>query len=90
MSELYANYIRDVVYMIRERAAQAMKENQSKPSALNEGRELAFREVLSVMQNQADVFQIPREAVCLDGFDPLSGRVDPPEPQSRDEEGHVS
>ncbi len=36
------------------------------------GRALAYTEVLSLMQSQADSFQIPREVLALDGFDPVS------------------
>lgn len=78
MSNRYASYIRDVVYLLRERTAQAAIENRASGSAFDEGREAALREVLSVMQNQADVFGIRRDEICLDGFDALFGRVEPP------------
>ena len=81
MNNLYANYIRDIVYLLRERAAKATKENEAGASQLNEGREFAFRELLATMQNQADIFGIPREEICLDGFEPLTGALDPPRPR---------
>jgi len=81
MNSAYANYIRDVVYLLRERAAKAANENQEGESPFNEGREAAFREVLAMMQNQADVFGVPKDEVCLDGFDALVGAVDPPKPR---------
>lgn len=80
MNNPYASYIRDIVYLLRERTAQAARENQASGSPFNEGREAALREVLSMMQNQADIFGVPRDEICLDGFEALVGPVDPPKP----------
>jgi hypothetical protein len=81
MSSANADYMRDIVYLLRERGAKAAKENRARDSAFNEGREAAFREVLALMQNQADVFGVPRQEICLDGFDALAGSLDPPKPR---------
>jgi hypothetical protein len=77
MSSVYAEYLRDIVYLLRERGANAAKECRANESLFNEGREVAFREVLSMMQNQADVFGVPRNEICLSGFDALVDPLDP-------------
>lgn len=81
MSSAYAGYIRDVVYLLREKAAEIASENQRNESPFDEGREAAYREVLAIMQNQADVFGVPKNKICLDGFDALVGAVGPPRPR---------
>jgi hypothetical protein len=81
MSSANGDYIRDIVYLLRERGAKVTKENRARDSAFNEGREAAFREVLALMQNQADIFGVPRQDICLDGFDALVGPLDPPKPR---------
>lgn len=83
MDNSYANYLRDIVYLLRERTARTAKENMASSSAFNEGREAALREVLAMMQNQADIFGIPRDGIFLDGFDALVGAVDPPKLERR-------
>jgi len=45
-----------------------------------QGRAMAYVEVLSLMQNQADAFQVPREELLLAGFDPEVDPIDPPPP----------
>jgi hypothetical protein len=82
VEEAYKHYVRDIVYLLREKAAEVTRGNEAGDrSELNKGRELAFREVLSTMQNQADVFGLDKEELCLDGFDALVGPVAPPKPR---------
>ncbi len=72
----YASYIRDLVYLFREAAAEARRNKETAPkesTAYHEGRETAYIEVLLRMQSQSDAFMIPRENLGLDGFDPLKG-----------------
>lgn len=79
----HALFIRDIVYALRERAAAAARENGENGSPFARGRKFAFREVLAMMQNQADTFLLPRDEINLDGFDALLGAVDPPRPPRR-------
>jgi hypothetical protein len=77
----YAAYIRDLVYLLREAGAEAQRERKQNPdSGFEQGRALAYIEVLSLMQNQADSFMIAREEVGLAGFDPLNDPFEPPKP----------
>ncbi len=75
--ETLGNYLRDLVYLLRERGADAEREKQRTGSEFHEGREMAYREMLAWMQHQADAFAIDRKELCLDGFDALTGNVDP-------------
>jgi hypothetical protein len=77
----YIAYIRDLVYLLRETGAEARRERDQNPgSEFEQGRALAYVEVLSLMQNQADSFMISKEEIGLAGFDPLNDPLDPPKP----------
>lgn len=68
-----ASFIRDLVYLVREDAAEAAERQSAataERAAFEAGRALAFVEVLLRMQSQADAFAIPRRDLGLD-FDPL-------------------
>jgi hypothetical protein len=82
MNPDYAAYIRDLFYMFREAAAEALRDKVGRPgeAPYHEGREMAYIEVLLRMQSQADAFMIPREDVGLADFDPLKDPLDPPSP----------
>jgi hypothetical protein len=75
------NYLRDLAYGLRELGSKAALSSRASRSAFDEGRELAYREVLARMQNQADIFGLDKEALCLAGFDPLTGPLDQPSPE---------
>ncbi len=75
-----AGYVRDLVHLIREDAAEARRDKAARPPSERlyfEGREAALTEVLLAMQSQADAFLIRREELGLDGFDPLGDTLDP-------------
>jgi len=78
MNDLHQAYLFDLVYRLRERTAEAASDHESSGTPFTNGAEAAFREVLSIMQNQAETFGIPLAEICLDGFQPLSGDVRPP------------
>jgi hypothetical protein len=82
----YAGYIRDLAYLLRERTVEAQAQKERTSSSFEEGREFGLRQALAWMQHQADAFGIPREEVCLSGFDAMSGPVDPPPPSPIDED----
>ena len=81
MDPNYAAYVRDLVYLFREAAAEARKNkaNATEP-AYHEGRERAYIEVLLLMQSQADSFAIGRERLGLANFNPLTDKLEPPDP----------
>jgi hypothetical protein len=58
---------------MRERAEAAAKQSQKRRSSdFDVGYAQAYFEVVSHMQNQAEVFDIPLADLCLDDFDPYS------------------
>jgi hypothetical protein len=72
MSDLYANYLLDLGRLIRESgeatktAVAAAAENDRQ---FQQGRQMAYYEVLSLMQQQAVAFDLPLDDLSLDGFD---------------------
>jgi hypothetical protein len=70
----YAYYLRDLGYLLREKGEQTRDEVRAAGTeaekAFENGRQMAYVEVLSLMQQQADAFGIPRSELCLDGLDP--------------------
>lgn len=62
------NFLRDTFSNLRRRAADAAMDQHDD---FSRGRAMAYAEVLGHLQNQADSFLIPREALGLDGFDPI-------------------
>ena len=54
--ETYINYLRDLVYLIKERR-QELKSNNSNDE-FNLGIEMGYREIVVLIQNQASAFQI--------------------------------
>ncbi len=77
-NECYRNYLVDIVYLIRESAAESRALANTSPleNSFSSGRELAFTEVLMLMQSQADAFLISRSELGLD-FDPLGDELTP-------------
>jgi hypothetical protein len=78
---VHAYYLRDLGYLLRERAEEATRKARSiragRPvpertdaDAFDEGVAHAYYEVLSLMHNQAEAFQIPLADLALEGLDP--------------------
>jgi hypothetical protein len=84
-SDAFKNYIRDVVYLLREIGAEAQRKSKrtEQSSDFDAGRALAYLEVLSLMQNQADAFQLSRDDLLLASFDPEVDPIDLPRPRPR-------
>ena len=62
----YAYYLRDLGYLLKERALEAKRksdESPDEPFAI--GISMAYYEVISLMRNQAISFEIPLEDLCL-------------------------
>jgi hypothetical protein len=70
----YKYYLEDLGFLLREQAMEAKKRRdtaQDKEDRLfHSGGLLAYYAVISLMQQQADVFDIPLEELRLDGLDP--------------------
>jgi len=69
----HANYLLDLGHLVREAGEQAKKDaDQASESdrLFQRGRLMAYYEVLSLMQQQAEAFQLPLEELALDGLDP--------------------
>jgi hypothetical protein len=82
-TDTYKNYFRDLVYLLRETGAEARRKSREtgKMCEFEQGRAMAYVEVLSLMQSQAVAFQLPREDLLLAGFDPERDPIDPPLPE---------
>lgn len=71
----YENYLFDLGALLKERALEARDEREESPDGslnreFHSGRVMAFNEVISIMQQQADGFDIPLAELHLDGFEP--------------------
>jgi hypothetical protein len=74
-SKTLESFLGDVGGYIRERALEAKTERDALPldtpeRQFQDGRVVAFNEVVSILQQTLDGFEIPRMAMNLDGLDP--------------------
>jgi hypothetical protein len=70
---VYEAYLRDLGFLVRERAENARNTARQSPNdEFESGRVFALYEVISLMQQQAVAFQIPLDKVSLAGIDPDS------------------
>ena len=74
MSDLHANYLGDLGFLLREQAITArdacVAASGTDDAAYQAGRVIAYYEVLSLLASQAEAFHLPLEDLRLDGFDP--------------------
>ncbi len=68
-------YLRDLGYLLRELAVEAKQKATASQSEFATGYMAGFHRVVSLMQQQAEAFEIPLEDLELDGFDPDSELV---------------
>lgn len=68
MADMERNYLRDLVYRLREELREAAASDDD----FARGRAFAFGEVLSIMQNQTISFQMRTDDILLEGFDPFA------------------
>jgi len=71
----FKNYLFDVGLLMKDRALEAKKDRAkerkgTKAYMYESGRVMAFNEVISIMQQQAEAFGIPLEELRLDDIDP--------------------
>jgi hypothetical protein len=71
MSDVHANYLLDLGRFVRE-AGEAAKMDVAAATdderQFQEGRRMAYHDVLSLMQQQATAFDLPLHDISLDGF----------------------
>lgn len=75
MSSAHADYLFDLGLLIKERALEARRQRDesregSSEREFNSGRVLAFNEVISIMQQQAEALGIPWSDLRLDDVEP--------------------
>ena len=72
MEEIAANYLQDLGYLLRERLDRARQEAEAAAGPdrqFEAGRYRPYREVLSLMLTQAEAFELPAEALSLEGLE---------------------
>lgn len=74
MADVHTNYLRDLGFLLRERAEAARcraREAKGTPEeSFESGRALAYYEVVSLMANQAETFGLPPVDLAFEDFDP--------------------
>ena len=75
MSDRHKDYLFDLGFLIKERALEARRERDSASLGSVErefdaGRVLAFNEVISIMQQQAEGIGLPLSDLRLDDIEP--------------------
>jgi len=65
MSDNSMNYLRDLVGLIVEKAKQAKQERDSSNTDYNLGRLMAYHEVVSLIQQQSEVFDLSPEEIGM-------------------------
>lgn len=74
MAEKHENYLYDLGLLLKERALAARRQRDELPlesleRAFQSGRVIAFNEVISIMQQQAEGFEIALSDLRLDDID---------------------
>jgi len=75
MSDRHKDYLFDLGFLIKERALGARCQRDGSPRGsreyeFNSGRVLAFNEVISIMQQQAEGLGLPLSDLRLDDIEP--------------------
>jgi hypothetical protein len=74
LSDMDENYLIDLGMLLKSHALEARSEARAAVNTpdydFKSGRAFAYYEVISLMIQQADAFQLPREAMRLDDIDP--------------------
>jgi hypothetical protein len=72
MADSHQNYLRDLGDHLRrmgEEARDAVAASSDDDRIFQQGRRMAYVEVLSLMEQQAAAFDLPLSDLALDGFD---------------------
>jgi hypothetical protein len=67
---VYESYLKDLGRILRDEAVAARNTASSGKDPFQLGRAMAYYEVVSLLEQQANAFQIPLEKLSFDGFDP--------------------
>lgn len=70
MPDSHAYYLSDLGTLVAELAIGAKREWDQNSDQYSSGKLMAYYEVISLMKQQADVFELPIEDVGLAGIDP--------------------
>jgi len=70
MSDTYALFTHDLVDLIIEKSRQAKEARDESNGDFEIGQLMAFHDVVTLIQQQAEVFGIPPEAIGLSGVNP--------------------
>jgi hypothetical protein len=66
---VYQNYLKDLGALIRDLALEAKQQAVQKDTDFSTGYMAGFHRVVSLMQQQAEAFDISLEEIGLDGID---------------------
>jgi hypothetical protein len=66
---IYQNYLKDTCLLIKELALEAKQQAQEHGSDFSVGYMAGFHRIVSLMQQQAEAFDIPLEEIGLDEID---------------------
>jgi len=66
---VYQNYLKDLGSLIKESAMEAKQQSLEKDTDFSVGYMAGFHRVVSLMQQQAEAFDLPLEEIGLDGID---------------------
>ena len=69
-NEVFKNYLQDTLQLIVGDALEAKKKSMEAKDDFNDGRRLAYYEVVSTLVNQANSFEIELRDINLDSIDP--------------------
>ena len=72
MSDIHKNYLLDLGRHVRDAGTAAKSDAESASEddrQFQQGRRMAYYEVLSLMEQQATAFNLPLRDLALDGFD---------------------
>jgi hypothetical protein len=70
MSDTGMNYLRDLVGLIVEKSKEAKQERDSSNSDYDIGRLMAYHEVVSLIQQQAEVFDLSYDEIGMPQINP--------------------
>jgi len=68
--QVYSDYLRDLGLLVREYALEAKRHQAEAATPFMDGYLSGFHRIVSLMQQQAEAFGLPPEAIGLDGIDP--------------------
>jgi hypothetical protein len=71
-NEKYQRYLRDLVYLIKERQAELKQENID--DDFHSGLEFGYHSIIELIQNQAEAFQIETSEFGFEDFDNYNNR----------------